>query len=51
MPSDLGQPLNGKIRNNFRLEHDIRTWELPRVEELDILRLTKAETLIELTLS
>ena len=47
MPNDLGQPLNRKIRNNCRLEHDIyRT--TPRVEAL---QLTKAEKLIELTLS
>ena len=45
MPNDLGQPLNGKIRNNCRLEHDRTT---PRVEAL---RLTKDEKLIELTLS
>ena len=24
MPNDLGQPLNGKIRNNCRFEHDIQ---------------------------
>ena len=23
MPNDLGQPLNGKMRNNCRFEHDI----------------------------
>ena len=23
MPNDLGQPLNGKIRNSCRVEHDI----------------------------
>ena len=46
-PNDLGQPLNGKIRNNCRLEHDIHR-TTPRVEAL---RLTKAEKLIELTLS
>ena len=47
MPNDLGQPLNGKVRNNCRLQHDIHR-TTPRVEAL---RLTKAEKLIELTLS
>ena len=46
MPNDLGQPLNGKIRNNCRLQHDIHR-TTPRVEAL---RLTMAEKLIELTL-
>ena len=47
MPYDLGQPLNGKIRNNCQREHDIHR-TTPRVEAL---RPTKAEKLIELTLS
>ena len=27
MPSDLGYPLNGKIRNNCRPEHDMSEYE------------------------
>ena len=47
MPNDLGQPLNGMIRNNCRLEYDLHR-KTPRVEAL---QLTMAENLIELTLS
>ena len=48
MPNDLGQPLNGMIGNNCRLEYYDIHRKTPRVEAL---RLTMAETLIELTLS
>ena len=47
MPNELGQSLNGKIRNNCRLEHDIHR----TTQRVEALRLTKAEKLIELTLS
>ena len=47
MPNDLGQPLNGKIRNNCRLQHYIHR----TTSRVEVLRLTKAEELIELTLS
>ena len=30
MPNDLGQPRNGKIRNNCRLEHDISDYKPAR---------------------
>ena len=43
MPNDLGQPLNGMIRNNCRLEYDIHR-KTPRVEAL---RLTLAEKLLK----
>ena len=45
--NDLGQPLNGKIRNICRLGQGIHR-TTPRVE---VLRLTKAKTLIALTLN
>ena len=47
MPNDLGQLLNGKIQNNYRLEHDIHR----KTSRVEALQLTKAEKLIELTLS
>ena len=43
MPNDLGQPLNGMIRNNCQLEYDIHR-KTPRVEAL---RLTLAEKLLK----
>ena len=43
MPNDLGQPLNGMIRNNCRLEYDVHR-KTPRVEAL---RLTLAEKLLK----
>ena len=30
MPNDLGQPRNGKIRNNCRLEHHISDFKSKR---------------------
>ena len=44
MPNDLGQPLNGKIRNNCRLEHDILDNKSKRARCAGFdLRLSKAE--------
>ena len=47
MPNDLGQLLNGMIRNNCRLEYDIHR----KTSTVEARRLTMAEKLIELTLS
>ena len=30
MPNDLGQPFNGKIRNNCQLEHEISDYKSKR---------------------
>ena len=44
MPNDLGQPLNGKIRNNCRFEHDILDNKSKRARCAGFdLRLSKAE--------